>query len=107
MLKDVPSTEILTDFAGHQVKQGAGQEAPRSRRAQGENRLRVPNVSWKLPGGALHGVLPGARNDGQRVQSGALEPPNVDHVRRRGTPGAPVGGLVGVVESHAAEAEGK
>lgn len=89
------------------MKQGAGQEAPRSRRAQDENRLRVPNVSWKLPGEALHGVLPGAQNDGQRVQSGALEPPNVDHVHRRGTPGAPVGGLVGVVESHAAEAEGK
>lgn len=96
---------LLNQRKGHQVKQGAGQEAPRSRRAQGENRLRVPNVSWKLPGGALHGVLPGARNDGQGVQSGALEPPNVDHVRRRGTPGAPVGGVVGVVESHAAEAE--
>lgn len=96
---------LLNQRKGHQVKQGAGQEAPRSRRAQDENRLRVPNVSWKLPGGALHGVLPGAQNDGQRVQSGALEPPNVDHVRRRGTPGAPVGGLVGVVESHAAEAE--
>lgn len=96
---------LLNQRKGHQVKQGAGQEALRNRKAQSVNRLRVQNVSRKLPGEAPHSVLPGARDEGQRVQSAALKLRNVDLEHLRGTPGAPVEGVVGVVESHAVEAE--
>lgn len=101
------SNEILTDLSGHQVKQGAGQEARRNQKVQDVNRLRVQNVSRKLPGGVQPGFLPGVRDEDQRVQNDALEPQSVDHARQRDTPGAPVGGVDGVLESHAAEAEGK
>lgn len=96
---------LLYQRKGHQVKQGAGQEARRNQKVQGVNRLRVQNVSQKLPGGVPPGFLPGVRDEDQRVQNGALEPQSVDHARQRDTPGAPVGGVDGVLESHAAEAE--